>query len=169
MKKNISRSLAMAILTVLLFTLSSAPAALAEEVSESPGQPLPDEKYTLMMDFDLKSNVVLARYGVTVYVDGSKVGFLDQGGRLIKIMELAPGIHTIRICPEKYGVTEMSFDFRVSSDITLVSTLQTHQKYIKINTLTLSLPQRKIKFRDMNCSWNDFAQLLLVYSVLNCV
>lgn len=152
MNKNVARPLATAILTVLLFTLSFASAALAEEVSESPGRPLPEEKYTLMMDIDLKSNVVFARYGVTVYVDGTKAGFLDQGGRLIKIMELDPGIHTIRICPEKYGVTEMSFDFRVSSDMTLVSTLQTHLKFIKINTLTFSLPQREIKFRDMNCS-----------------
>lgn len=168
MKKNVSRPLAMAILTILLLTLPFAPAVLAEEVSESPDQPLPEEKYTLMMDFDLKSNVMLARYGVTVYVDETKAGFLDQGGRLIKIMEMNPGIHTIRICPEQYGVTEMSFDFRVSSDTTLISTLQTHLKYIKINALTFSLPQREIKFREMNCSWNDFIPLLL-YSVLNCI
>lgn len=159
MKKNAAvRLLTVSVLLVILFA-ACFPAASAEA----------NQQNIVTLDMDLRNNMLIARYSVTVYMDQTKLGTLEQGARLIKIQNLSTGIHTVSIRANTSGVTEMTFDIYVNSDMTIVSTLQTQRKYVNVNSMCVTLPNAEFTFREADSSFSDFAQELFWYTIVNCI
>ncbi len=131
MKKNLAASIMLALIVIVTVMLTVSPAGLAE--SNCTAQP----KYYITMDLELKDNLLLANYGLTVCLDDTKLGDLPQGGRLIKMASVPAGIHTIHFYPSKKKVPVLSLDLLVNDHIQIESTLQTHRKYVKINSLAI--------------------------------
>ena len=150
MKKNVfPRTLAALTLAVCVL-LSAVPAGLAETTGT----------YNVTLDLALKDNMFLANYGVTVYVDDVKLGYLPQGGRLIKIKPLSKGIHTLYFYPEKNTVPAMNMDIYVGAETLFASTLQTHRKYVMVNTLSFRIgTQNAVEYRDLSSDSDDWVNL----------
>ncbi len=149
MKRNlcIVRKLVSVLLLIALLT-TVVSVTLAEDKNED---------HLVTMDLHLNSNVMVARYSVKAYIDDEYLDLLPQGGRIIKVLELPTGIHTLSFQGEKSSVPVMSFDFYVGYDIGMEATLQTHRKYINVNELYVSLPDGKVlKFNDKNDDWAEF-------------
>ncbi len=160
MKKN-SALHALIVLTAVIAVMTSVfPTALAEE------------EYYLTMDMELKDNLLLADYGVTVYLDSQNLGYLPQGGRLIKVVTVPAGIHTFYFYPDRQKASVLSLDLIVSDHIQIDSTLRTHRKYIKINNLDISYSNGNSRsFRDLtDDAWQkylaDMFTQLTIYSMI---
>ena len=162
MKNRFSlRSLMAALLVAVFLTIACAPVSLAERASAKP-------KCMVTMNLQLTSNLIWARYGVNVYLDRENLGFVPQGGQLLRIREIPQGVHTVTLRPAKSGIPETSFDIYVGGDLTLEGMLQTHRKFVGFNSLSLNAAGKVITYRDGDSiSWSDFAQQLIVWMMVS--
>ena len=138
---------------------------LAGCVCGAAAEPAGNTVCRVSIDLRLKNNIVAARYDVTVYVDGVQIDTVAQGGRLIKILELSPGIHTFTIRAGKSGVPDMSFDIYVSDHMALTATLQTHRKYVNVNSMALASPEGMIEYDDTSESWGEYIMRVLEFTL----
>lgn len=127
----------------------------------------PSEKVTVSMDLQVKNNLILAKYGAALYVDNERLDLVANGGRLIRIIEVTPGIHTFTLRAQKSGVPDMSFDIYVADHTTLSATIQTHRKYIKINNMVLKTGSSTIEYDENTTDWADFVPLLLYFALVS--
>lgn len=153
----------LACLAVLIAVMNLiAPAALAESGKET--------NHLVTMNIKLESNWMIARYGVKIYLDNEELDHIPQGGMMLKIRNVATGIHTIKISADKYDVPDMSFDIYVGCETTLNASLQTHRKYVSMETMTVAIPGKEITFSDGNSvSWTDFVQDVIAFTMMNCI
>ena len=131
MKKNLAINVLLSLIMIITVVLAISPASLAEDSYTA--QP----EYFVTMDLELKGNLLLNKYGLTAYLDDTKLGDLPQGGRLIKMASVPAGIHTLNFYPNKKKVPVLSLDLLVNDHVQIELTLQTHRKYVKINSLAI--------------------------------
>ncbi len=139
MKKTV-RALTLLALVLTLLIPAFPAAAGAEAVSSGTCR--------LTVNLDLRNNLVMARYGVTVCLDGTELGKLCQGGSMLRILDVSPGIHTVRITADRSDVQDMSFDLPVDSEMMLNASLQTHRQYVGIVSMKVIFPDQELVYRD---------------------
>ena len=127
-----------------------------------------ENSHVVTMNFSLNSNLILARYSVNVYLDDEELGVIPQGGMLLKIRNVAEGVHTIKITADKKGVPDMSFDIYVGCETTITAGLQTHRKYVGVESLTVNIADKEIAFAEgSSVSWKDFMQEIVVLTMMD--
>ena len=148
-------------LTAVMTSIAPLPAASAATADAT--------RYNVTLNFQLDDNIVMARYGVKVYLDEEDLYTMEQGDIMLKIRDVAPGIHTIRVVPLKKKPKELSFDIYVGTNTTVCATLKTHRKYVGMETMTISVPGQTISFVEGQESWTDFAEDLFVMTLMSCI
>ena len=153
---HLSRTL-LSVLLAAAVLLAAVPAGLAEETCN------------VSLDLNLKKNLMLAKYGMTVFLDDVQLAYLPQGGRLIRIVNLPKGIHTLHFYPEKGdGVSPVSMDVYVGKEMLITLTVQTHRKYMKVNSLSMQIgPQETYQFDDQSegGSWEEVVSKIILWTM----
>ena len=81
----------------------------------------------------LNENVMFAKFGVMVYLDGKPIEFLQQGDRVTFTAALNGAAHEIKIAGGQVGVKPRVLSLGALEDGSRVScTLQTHMDYIEL-------------------------------------
>ena len=145
MKKKLIIYILLALISITMIVTVVLPAGMAEEISIAPSE------YYVIMDLELRDNLLLANYGLTVYMDEVKLGVLPQGGRLITTVSVPAGIHTLSFYPDKKKASVLFLDLPINDNVQIESSLQTHRKYIKINSLSFKFSDGNSNtFRDLS-------------------
>ena len=149
MKNSMKLWIALAIIaTVIAITTAvyaGFPATIAKNVLN-----LNSEKL-VTMDLELKDNLLIAKYGVTVFMDDFRIADLAQGERMIKSVSVPDGLHTITFFPDSKKASALSMDVYVNDDVQIESTIQTHRDHVKINNLEIKYDNGTTKaFRDLS-------------------
>ena len=153
MKKTMTiRSLISLLMAAVLLALCCAP-ALADSGKVNLHQ--------VTLDISLRDNMILAKYGVRVTVDGREIATLSQGSHCIKILSLDNGVHTLTLHPLMADVSPMSMDFCAADNLTIAMTAQTHVNYVGVNSCTANLPGQVITNSEDRGNGKDWTQFVL--------
>lgn len=89
---------------------------------------------TLAVDVVYESNIVMAKYSIDVYLDGEKIGNVENGNEFLHSTSTMTGSHTLKF--EKRGDSSiMSFyKFDVVGDSTVLCSLKSHTDEIEIRS-----------------------------------
>ena len=126
--KNLKK--AFALLACLVIFVQIIPLAVAE-----------DDTVYVMIQVKLDRNIIKAKYGVTVYVDGVQVCHLRQGEQITFGVLLTKGSHVISFEVDKEKAGTVSWYFGGLADHTSISCeLKTHGSYVEIKKSNVMVP-----------------------------
>jgi hypothetical protein len=88
--------------------------------------------YKLQLDISYAKNIILAKYSISLYVDGNKIAMIEHGKDYLQEVTLTPGEHEIRL--EKWGDDSVSntINVTVKRDSTLICEIKSHLNEIEI-------------------------------------
>ena len=141
MKRNLIGQTLMSLILIVVMLKACIPTALAEDKT----------LYTVNVDISMYTNFFFARYGVTVSIDDTELGRLPHGERLVKIVELPAGVHTIRLKADDQSIQTLIFEFTVEGSTYLEAKVSTHEFYIaleKKNVICNTLAQSAVELAD---------------------
>ena len=109
---------------------------LADEISR--GAAPEARQYKMNLEVDFKTNLLLSRYGVDVYVDDRAVGTLKHGEDYDGLVEVGKGVHTIEFRKKGDDSVVGQTEANILDDSTVKCRIKTRGEKISVwNTKTV--------------------------------
>ena len=95
-----------------------------------------DDAVYILLDVSFHSNLMLHKYDVDLYLDGTKKATIPHGERYVNLFEVDPGSHTVLFT--KHGNKEISGNMSISaqSDITVGCSITAEKKSITVDSIS---------------------------------
>ena len=105
----------------------------------------------LMLDIDFDSNIILAKYSVTMYLDDKKITNIEHGKYYIDTVTVKSGEHTLSFTKRGDDSIVGLTKFTIDTDSTLKCIIKAHESYIEVGNVTVldHLESTKIKMPDV--------------------
>ena len=180
--KNLSLNRLLASFLAMLLLVFSCSAVFAEGDSASGeiipswifGPPAGGEKssaeqnrdISLSLQIDMKKNKLLSRYNVDLYLDGEKLGTIEQGGQFVHSYMVASGLHTLSFVKETDASVKGVTQFMLSYDSSYSCVVQSKWNEVRITEEQLNhneysidnLSEEAYKSLCSNIPWSDAAR-----------
>ena len=129
-------------LLVFLAAILMMPALFANGAKADTSRP---DCSLVTMEFSLRRNPLLAKWGITVYLDGAQVCHIDQG-ELATLNLLVPhGNHHLLFVPDNNQSESYTWELSLLHDeYVLECRLQTHRYYIEMKSHSVKADSRTL-------------------------
>ena len=97
------------------------------------------------MEISLRRNTMIAKYGVTVFLDGKQVRHLNQGDLMTVTLLVPYADHRLSFVPDKAKAKECAWELSLAHEqYTLECEIQTHRKYVAMNSHRVTANARQL-------------------------